>query len=153
MAGEAAASRNFWSRVMRLFGFDDDLEAEEEGGRPGEPLSDREPGRVLVSLPGGARGHGRNQAADPLARYRAAGISLFQPLGFNEVQEIVDRLKHRGPVVINLGHADREMAQRILDFLGGALYALEGEMFEIGPGIYLVSPPTVNVSDLRGEGQ
>lgn len=152
MAGEAAAGRNFWSRVMGLFGFDEELEAEDEGGRRGESLSEREPGRVLVSLPGGAQGRGRNQAADPLARYRAAGISLFQPLRFDEVQEMVDRLKHRGPVLINLERADRELAQRILNFLAGALYALEGEMYEIGPGVYLVSPQAVNVSDLRGDG-
>lgn len=152
MANEAAAGRGLWSRMMRVFGLEEDLEEEDEGGRRAEAPSGRGAGRVLVSLPGGARGQvGKAQAGDPLARYRALGISLFQPLTFNEVQEMVDRLKHRGPVAVNLNGADRETAQRILTFLTGALYAIEGEMYELAPGVYLVSPPNIHVSDLRGD--
>lgn len=152
MAGEAAAGRNFWSKMMSLFGLEENLDAEEGESRRSEPPYDRESGRGLVSLPGGARGRGNKaQAADPLARYRMTGISIFQPLTFEEVQEMVDRLKHRGPVVVNLGRAERELAQRVLTFLSGALYAMEGQMYEIGPGVYLVSPAAIHVSDQRGD--
>lgn len=153
MSGEAAASRNFWSKMMSLFGLDENLDAEEEeGGRQLGPALDRERGRVLVSLPGGSRGRGgKPQVAEPMARYRAEGISLFRPRVFEEVQEMVDRLKSRGPIVVNLDRAERELAQRMLTFLSGALYAIEGEMYELGPGVYLVSPNSVHVSDQRGD--
>lgn len=167
MAGEALANRTLWTRVMALFGLEDEEEEEGiprvHGGAGARPerrdfrehrdervgRDDREPreGRVLVSLPGGLRGS-RLPAADPAPG--RADVTLFQPRSFDAVQEMVDRLRHRGPLIVQLDQADRETAQRILNFLSGALYALDGAMYLIGAGVYLFVPGGVRVNDLRG---
>ncbi len=103
---------------------------------------------MLVSLPGGLRGN-RGQAAEPRAGNPSC-VTLFQPRTFDAVQEMVDQLKDRGPVIVQLDQTDRESAQRIVNFLSGALYALDGAMYLIGPGVYLFVPGGVQVSDLRG---
>jgi FtsZ-interacting cell division protein YlmF len=41
---------------------------------------------------------------------------------------------------------DQEMAQSLLTFLGGTIYALGGEMQRIGKGVFLFTPPNVDVS-------
>lgn len=138
MSGEALARRGLWTRVMAFLG----LEEEDEGR---EPVQAR-----LVPLPGGRTARPPSpQEGSPGPR--PSVISLVQPRTFEEAQEMVDRLRRRGPVVVQLDRADRESAQRILNFLGGALYALDGTLYVLGPGIYLAAPGGVHVNDLRGE--
>ena len=70
---------------------------------------------------------------------------LMEPRAYSESQQIVDHLKHRNPVVVNLKRVTSDQAKRIIDFLSGVIYAIGGSMQKIGVGIYLVAPKNVNV--------
>lgn len=70
---------------------------------------------------------------------------LLEPRSFSETQTIADHLKKRNSVVVNLKRVTSQQAKRIIDFLGGCIYAIGGNMQKVGVGIYLCTPNNVNV--------
>ena len=70
---------------------------------------------------------------------------LLEPRSFSEAQAIADHLKSRNSVVVNLKRVTSPQAKRIIDFLSGCIYAINGNMQKIGVGIYLCTPKNVNV--------
>ena len=79
-------------------------------------------------------------------------VVVIQPETFDEAKEIADHLKERKPVVINLELMDKDSAQKIFDFLNGAIYALGGSVQKVATNIYLIAPYNVSImSDFRDE--
>ncbi len=70
---------------------------------------------------------------------------LFEPRGYNEVEEVGTRLKEGRAVVVNLHKLDREYAQRTIDFLTGVVFALDGKIQKIGQNVILCSPAQIGV--------
>lgn len=70
---------------------------------------------------------------------------LLEPRAFSESQQIADYLRNRNSVVVNLKRVTSEQAKRIIDFLSGVIYAINGSMQKIGVGIYLCTPNNVSV--------
>jgi len=54
-------------------------------------------------------------------------------------------LKARNAVVVNLKRVTPDQAKRIVDFLSGTLYAIDGNLQKLGGGIFLCTPNNVNV--------
>lgn len=71
---------------------------------------------------------------------------LSEPRSYEETQEIADHLRARRPVVVNLQRVRQDLAVRIVDFLSGTVYALNGSINKVGPGIFLCAPDTMEVS-------
>ncbi len=70
---------------------------------------------------------------------------LLEPRAYSESQQIADYLKKKNSVVVNLKRVTSDQAKRIIDFLSGCVYAINGTMQKIGIGIYLCAPKNVNV--------
>ena len=70
---------------------------------------------------------------------------LVEPRAYSESQEIADHLKARNSVVVNFKRVTTDQAKRIIDFLSGTLYAINGDLQKIGDGIYLCTPKNVSV--------
>lgn len=70
---------------------------------------------------------------------------LLEPRAYSESQQIVDYLKSRNTVVVNLKRVTSDQAKRIVDFLSGTIYAIGGDLQKIGGGIFLCTPNNVNV--------
>ena len=70
---------------------------------------------------------------------------LFEPRAYSESTQIVDYLKNRNTVVVNLKRVTPDQAKRIVDFLTGSLYAMNGNLQKLGGGIFLCAPNNVNV--------
>ncbi|WP_182199084.1 cell division protein SepF [Paraliobacillus salinarum] len=75
-----------------------------------------------------------------------AKVVLCEPRSYDETQEIADHIVNRRSVVINLQRVDYQQAKRIVDFLGGTVYAVSGEMQKLGPHTFLCAPDNVDVS-------
>ncbi len=75
---------------------------------------------------------------------------VYHPVSYEDTQAIIDNLKNRKPVIVNMEELDVDCAQRILDFLSGAVYALNGTMCKISRGIFVVAP---NNYDVVGNGE
>ena len=75
----------------------------------------------------------------------ASKMILFEPRAYSESQQIADFLKKRSAVVVNLKRVTPDQAKRIVDFLSGTLYAINGGLQKLGTGIFLCTPNNVDV--------
>lgn len=73
-------------------------------------------------------------------------IVVIEPKGFDECPKLVDNLKSRKPVIINLEKIETDTARKIFDFLSGATYALNGNVQKIANNIFVFLPENVDVS-------
>ncbi len=70
---------------------------------------------------------------------------LMEPRAFSEAQQIADYIKNRNTVVVNLKRVTTDQAKRIIDFLSGTIYAVNGNIQKIGGGIFLCTPNNINI--------
>lgn len=73
-------------------------------------------------------------------------VVLFNPKTFDESTNIVDTLKNRKPVVMNISELDKELGRKIFDFCSGALYALDGHIQQVSKGIFILAPQNVDIT-------
>lgn len=76
----------------------------------------------------------------------SAKVHVVEPGGFNDAQEVGDRLKVTQPVILNLQGLDRELQRRLIDFSSGLCYALGGSMSRVHDEVFLLTPANVEVS-------
>ena len=77
-------------------------------------------------------------------------VVVYQPASNEDTQDIIDSLKFRKPVIVNLDELDIEVAQRALDFVSGAVYALNANIQKVARSIYVCTPNGVDIS-LNGQ--
>ena len=78
---------------------------------------------------------------------RQVRVVVVEPRSFDEVQGITDNLKNRRPVIVNLEQAEPDLAKRVVDFVSGATYALNGSLQKVGSGIFLFVPNNVDIAN------
>lgn len=76
----------------------------------------------------------------------ASKVVLCEPRSYNEAQDIADHVINRRSVVVNLQLLDHDKAKRIIDFLSGTVYALNGDIQKLGSQTFLCTPDNVDVS-------
>jgi cell division inhibitor SepF len=76
----------------------------------------------------------------------ALRVVLVEPICFDDCQVISDHLKSKRSVIINLEALDLSTARRIIDFVGGTAYALEGSMQKAGGSIFVAVPSHVEIT-------
>ena len=72
-------------------------------------------------------------------------VVLFRPTSFNDTTKAADDLKANQAVIVNMENVDKAMARRVVDFLSGCVYALEGDVKKIAQSAYLFCPHNVGV--------
>lgn len=72
-------------------------------------------------------------------------VILSEPRSYDETQDIADHLRSRRTVIVNLQRLRQDQAVRIVDFLSGTVYALNGAISKVGPGIFICTPDTVEI--------
>lgn len=77
---------------------------------------------------------------------RSLEVSITKPKRFEDSQDICDMLKNECATVVNLEGIDLAMAQRIMDFVSGAVYSLNGKIHQVSNLIFIVSPDNVDIS-------
>lgn len=76
----------------------------------------------------------------------SAKVHVVEPVGFNDAQEVGDRLKVTQPVILNLQGLDRDLQRRLIDFSSGLTYALGGSMSRVHDEVFLLTPANVEIS-------
>ena len=74
-------------------------------------------------------------------------VVITQPEAYEDVEEIGEYLKQRKSVIVNLESINKDDGKRILDFLSGASFALEGSIQKVSNLIYLITPKTVEIQN------
>ena len=73
-------------------------------------------------------------------------VVLFRPVNFNDASKAADDLRSRKVVVVNLENVDKAMARRVVDFLSGCAYSLDGSVKKIAQAAYLFCPSNLVVN-------
>ena len=72
-------------------------------------------------------------------------VVVYQALTYDDTQNIVDNLKNRKPIIVNLDSLEQELAQRVLDFMSGAVYALDGTIQKVSKSIFVLVPSNIDI--------
>lgn len=81
---------------------------------------------------------GRNLVGVPTQRKQE--IVVLEPASFADAREIAETLKLKKCILLNMRKTDKELARRIVDFLSGISYAIEGQSQKVADQIYLFTP-------------
>jgi len=84
-------------------------------------------------------------------------VVVLSPQNILEARELVDHLRTNKPVIMNVEGVDTPVAQRMVDFLSGAVYCLDGDIQKISAGIFLATPASIEITgdlkdDIRNKG-
>lgn len=77
---------------------------------------------------------------------REEEVVFIEPDSFSEVQKIVDSLQKGTAMIVKLEDLSVEEAGRVLNFISGAVYALDGDTEKLGEKIFLFTPSRVQIS-------
>jgi len=89
--------------------------------------------------------HKKNNVVNIHSATSPMKVVLVEPTSYDEVQSICDDLKSKKPIIINFEDMDKEVARRMVDFISGAVYALDGTIQKVSNGIVLVAPSNVDI--------
>ncbi|GAB7387646.1 cell division protein SepF [Bacillaceae bacterium] len=128
------------NKIMGFLGLEDEQEEEFE-------LTDSEEKEAAPS----SRWRSRNNVVSLHHAKEQTRLILMEPKAYDEAQEIADHLRNRRAVVINLQRLHPEQAKRIVDFLSGTVYALNGDIQKVGPNIFICTPDNVDVQGTISE--
>ncbi len=88
-----------------------------------------------------------NRASEAISNLNAnSNLVLFEPRSYSETQDIASYLKNKKAAVVNLHRLQKEQSKRVIDFLSGVIYAIEGDIQQIGPKIFLCTPKNISVA-------
>ncbi len=73
-------------------------------------------------------------------------VCVMKPKNFEDSQDICDVLLSNCVAIVNLEDNDIVVSQRIMDFISGAVYSVNGKLFQISDLIFIAAPGTVDVS-------
>ena len=80
------------------------------------------------------------QSNIPRSNDQGQDFVLCTPVSFEESENILRHLERRTRVVLNLSTNPDGISQRILDFVGGAIYAVGGTIKKVTNNIYIITP-------------
>lgn len=72
---------------------------------------------------------------------------ISQPTTFEQSDEICSFLKERKSVIVNLEYVNKDVARRIVDFISGGVYALDGYIQKVSNSIFLVAPSNYEITN------
>ena len=76
-------------------------------------------------------------------------LKVVRPETFASVTEIADHLLNHCTVVLNLEATNREAAKRLIDFLAGVAYSINGQLKNVANNTYIITPCNVDVADAQ----
>ena len=91
---------------------------------------------------------GRRGKVIPLnAQGQPVKMVISQPTTFEQSEEICSLLKEKKSVIVNLEYVNKDVARRIVDFISGGVYALDGHIQKISNSIFLIAPVNYEITN------
>lgn len=73
-------------------------------------------------------------------------VMVIEPKTFEDSLEVVNNLRTRKSLILNLHLLDAEQSQRVVDFISGATHAIDGHQQKVGDGVFVFTPNNVNIA-------
>ena len=81
------------------------------------------------------------------AQGQSVKMVISQPTTFEQSEEICSLLKEKKSVIVNLEYVNKDVARRIVDFISGGVYALDGYIQKVSNSIFLVAPSNYEITN------
>ena len=93
---------------------------------------------------------GRKNKVVPMQQAQGNSIKMVisQPTTFEQSDEICSFIKEKKSVIVNLEYVNKDVARRIVDFISGGVYALDGYIQKISNSIFLVAPSNYEITNV-----
>lgn len=156
MRADEYEEQDGWIARLRdkWFGEAEEEEEEESFGGHTAPAPAAGPGPSTSTAPPRTAPTGRTTGkANPngtllqVHAHRGSQISKRAPRSLSDAQRAAEDLKERRPVIVNLEKADDELARRVIDFISGVTYALNGFYERVGDKVFLFTPSNIIIAD------
>lgn len=133
------------NKMLNFVGWEFEEEEQEENFQ--ETKEEEDQTRLLYTS--GKKQQGKVVNIHSSAQFK---IIVMQPESFEDAQDICDHLKNKKPIIVNFEDVEKEAAQRIIDFLSGAVYSLDGDIQKVSNNIFLIAPHNVDImGDFKDE--
>ena len=73
-------------------------------------------------------------------------VMVIEPKSFEDSLEVVNNLRTRKSLILNLHLLDAEQSQRVVDFISGATHAIDGHQQKVGEGVFVFTPNNINIA-------
>ena len=132
------------NKVFDLFGMDqaeqEDYEDEDVYDYENEDEEEVEDKKIF--------GRRNNKVVNmPQSQSQAIKMVISQPTNFEQSDEIFSFLKEMKSVIVNLEYVNKDVARRIVDFISGGVYALDGYIQKVSNSIFLVAPSNYEITN------
>jgi len=131
------------NKVWDLFGMDSQEEEEYED----ENVYDYEEEEEEIAEDRKLFGRKNKVVSMPQAQANAIKMVISQPTTFEQSDEICSFLKEKKSVIVNLEYVNKDVARRIVDFISGGVYALDGYIQKVSNSIFLVAPSNYEITN------
>lgn len=130
-------SEKFVDKMKKMMGFSDSDEDEDED----EALEDE-----VIPF---SQKNNANKLSNKVVNIHATTqmkVMIYDPIEYDESANIVDNLKNRKAVIVNLENIeDPELVKNIFHFISGAVYALDGSIQKVSKGIFILAPSNIDI--------
>lgn len=130
------------NKIFNLFGMDTEVEDEEYENEAYDEEFENEDTEVEEK-----RFFGRNKKVVNMSQNQQIRMVISQPTTFEQSEEICNYLKERKSVIVNLEYVNKDVARRIVDFVSGAVHAVDGHIQKVSNSIFLIAPTNYEISN------
>ncbi len=92
----------------------------------------------------------RNSKVVNMPQSNQVKMVISQPTTFDQSEEICQYLKERKSCIVNLEYVNKDVARRVVDFISGGVYALNGHIQKISNSIFLIAPANYDIANEMG---
>lgn len=149
-----AVSSTFKKAIDYLWGkdYDDNYEEVEEGSAiKADALVEDDESSVSDNV--SFFGRGKKSSKVVAMPQQQIMMKIAKPTNFDQVDEIIQQLKDKNAVVINLEYVSKDIARRIVDVLCGATNALDGHIEKVSNSIFVVAPINYDIINENTKGK
>jgi cell division inhibitor SepF len=129
-----------WRNVKEFFGFVEENPEPEQLPAPANADNGSNP-PVLKTFKGQLVNSNQTRQVFP------SEIKVEEPRIYEDSLNIATHLREKKPVIVNLKYLDADAGKRLIDFVCGTAYAINGHMMKIGESIFLFTPENVQIVD------
>ena len=129
-------------KIWGAFGMDANEEEEEDYVENNEEMEEEEENNKENKLWGR-----RNNKVVAMPQPQQVKMVISQPTNFEQSDEICSFLKEKKSVIVNLEYVNKDVARRIVDFISGGVYALDGYIQKVSNSIFLVAPSNYEITN------
>lgn len=136
--------KELWKNVLEG---DEEVEVEETTpSTPKEKIVETEEKKAEPKVNVNQTNHAKAPVIEKAKIHSSLELKVVRPESFAAVGQIADHLLNGRTVVLNLEATSKDQSRRIVDFLNGVAYSIEGDIKLVSANTYIITPNSVNMS-------